>query len=142
MVEEERAQATGIFNAGTNVGAALAAFVVPWLASRYGWQSAFLLTGAVGFVFLVFWWAMYRQPEEHPHVSSSELQHIQSDPADKLASYPWAPLLRHRETWAFAAGKFLTDGVWWFYLFWTPKYLQETFGLTLMQVPGRSSRST
>jgi MFS transporter, ACS family, hexuronate transporter len=132
--KKERAQATGIFNAGTNVGAAVAAFLVPWLASAYGWQAAFILTGAVGFVWLVFWWTMFREPQQHPRVSEGELRHIQSDPPDKLPSYPWARLFPHRETWAFAAGKFLTDGVWWFYLFWTPKYLQETFGLTLMQV--------
>jgi ACS family hexuronate transporter-like MFS transporter len=130
----ERAKATGIFNAGTNVGAAVAAFLVPWLASNYGWQSAFVLTGAVGFIWLVFWLRMYYDPEQHPHVSHSELRHVQSDPPDKFSSYAWAKLFPHRETWAFAFGKFLTDGVWWFYLFWTPKYLQETFGLTLMQV--------
>jgi ACS family hexuronate transporter-like MFS transporter len=116
------------------VGAAVAAFLVPWLASNYGWQAAFILTGAVGFVWLGFWWTMFREPHQHPGVSRTEMELIQSDPPDKQASYPWAPLLRHRETWAFAVGKFLTDGVWWFYLFWTPKYLQETFGLTLMQV--------
>jgi ACS family hexuronate transporter-like MFS transporter len=132
--KKERAQATGIFNAGTNVGAAIAAFLVPWLATRFGWQSAFIMTGAIGFLFLVFWLMLYREPEEHSSVSASELEHIQSDPPDKLPSYPWTPLLGHKETWAFAVGKFLTDGVWWFYLFWTPLFLQETFGLTLMQV--------
>lgn len=132
--KRERAQATGIFNAGTNVGAAVAALMVPWLASRYGWQAAFLMTGGIGFLFLLFWLRLYWQPEKHPRVSAAELEHIHSDPPDRLPSYPWAPLLRHRETWAFGVGKFLTDGVWWFYLFWTPKYLQETFGLTLLQV--------
>lgn len=132
--KKERAQATGIFNAGTNVGAAVAALIVPWLAAAYGWQAAFILTGAVGFVWLVFWWKMYRQPEDHPGVSAKELLYIQSDPPDKFPSYPWRRLFPHRETWTFALGKFMTDGVWWFYLFWLPKYLQEVFGLTLLQV--------
>jgi ACS family hexuronate transporter-like MFS transporter len=132
--KRERAQATGIFNAGTNVGAAVAAFLVPWLASNYGWQSAFILTGAIGFLFLVFWMLLYFDPDKHPRVSQSELALVHSDPPDKQSSYPWMPLFPHRATWSFAIGKFLTDGVWWFYLFWTPKYLQETFGLTLMEV--------
>ena len=132
--KKERAQATGIFNAGTNVGAAVAALMVPWLAAAYGWQSAFVFTGALGFVWLLFWLRLYAQPEEHHSVSPRELGYIQSDPPDRLPSYPWAKLLPHRETWTFFMGKFLTDGVWWFYLFWLPKYLQETFGLTLLQV--------
>lgn len=132
--KKERAQATGIFNSGSNVGAAIAAFLVPWLAARYGWQWAFLATGMVGFVFLIFWFRMYHQPEDHPGVSAHEMGYIQSDPPDKLPSYPWMRLFPHRETWTFAVGKFLTDGVWWFYLFWLPKFLQETFGLTLNQV--------
>jgi MFS transporter, ACS family, aldohexuronate transporter len=132
--KKERAQATGIFNAGTNVGAAVAALIVPWLALRYGWQAAFIFTGAVGFVWLLFWIRIYDQPEKHRGVSSSELKHIQSDPPDKVPSYPWIRLFPHRETWTFAIGKFMTDGVWWFYLFWLPKYLQEAFGLTLAQV--------
>src|SRR5688572_27596290 len=132
--KKERAQATGIFNAGTNVGAAVAALVVPWMAANYGWRSAFIFTGAVGFIWLIFWLRMYRDPEQHPGVSPTELRHIQSDPPDKLKSYPWARLFPHRATWTFALGKFMTDGVWWFYLFWLPKYLQEVFGLTLLQV--------
>lgn len=132
--KKERAQATGIFNAGTNVGAAVAALVVPWLASSYGWRSAFVFTGGLGFVWLIFWLRLYAQPEEHHSVSARELGYIQSDPPDKIHSYPWLKLIPHRETWTFVMGKFLTDGVWWFYLFWLPKYLQETFGLTLLQV--------
>ena len=134
--KRERAQATGIFNAGSNVGAIAAPLAVPWLASTYGWQSAFIITGGLGFIWLAFWLAMYRQPEEHPRVTPKELGLIQSDPPDRpgSGSYGWARLLPHRETWTFAIGKFMTDGVWWFYLFWLPKYLQETFGLTLMQI--------
>jgi len=132
--KRERAQATGIFNAGSNIGAVIAPLTVPWLAVHYGWQSTFIITGAIGLIWLIFWLTMYRAPEAHPGVSTEELNLIQSDPPDKAASYPWAKLLPHRETWAFALGKFLTDGVWWFYLFWLPKYLQDTFHLTLLQI--------
>ena len=132
--KRERAQATGIFNAGSNIGAVVAPLTVPWLAVHYGWQSTFIITGALGFIWLIFWLMMYRAPEDHPAVSSTELNLIQSDPRDRSSSYPWARLIPHRETWAFAVGKFLTDGVWWFYLFWLPKYLQDTFQLTLLQI--------
>jgi len=132
--KRERAQATGIFNAGSNIGAVIAPLTVPWLAVHYGWQSTFIITGALGFIWLIFWLLMYRAPETHPAVSTEELNLIQSDPPDEKSSYPWARLLPHRETWAFALGKFLTDGVWWFYLFWLPKYLQDTFHLTLLQI--------
>jgi ACS family hexuronate transporter-like MFS transporter len=131
--KKERAHATGIFNSGANIGAVVVPLIVPWMALHWGWQSAFIATGALGFVWLIFWLAIYRRPEEHPGVSAGELALIQSDPPDRAASYPWLPLLRKRETWAFAIGKALTDPVWWFYLFWLPKYLQETFGLSLFQ---------
>ena len=132
--KSERALATGIFNSGTNVGAAVAPLVVPWLTITYGWQAAFISTGALGFIWLVFWLAIYSRPEEHPRISPRELAYVQKDPPDKSASFPWLRLLPKRETWAFASGKALTDPVWWFYLFWFPKYLQETFGLTLQQI--------
>ena len=131
--KKERAHATGIFNSGANIGAVIVPLIVPWMAERFGWQSAFVATGALGFVWLIFWLAIYHRPEEHPTVSPRELGLIQSDPPDRAASYPWLPLLPKRETWAFAIGKGLTDPVWWFYLFWLPKYLQETFGLSLFQ---------
>jgi ACS family hexuronate transporter-like MFS transporter len=131
--KKERALATGIFNSGANIGAVIVPVTVPWLADTFGWQSAFIATGAIGFVWLIFWLAIYKKPEEHPKVSFHELGLIQSDPPDRAASYPWLPLLPKRETWAFAMGKALTDPIWWFYLFWLPKYLQETFGLTLTQ---------
>lgn len=132
--KKERAEATGIFNSGANIGAVVAPLTVPWLAVHWGWQSAFLITGALGFLWLLFWLWMYGPPEKHPAVSASELSLIQSDPPDRLPSYAWARLFPHRETWAFSFGKFMTDGVWWFYLFWLPKYLQEDFGLTLIQI--------
>jgi MFS transporter, ACS family, hexuronate transporter len=132
--KKERALATGIFNSGANIGAVVAPLTVPWLALHYGWQSAFIAAGALGFIWLIFWLTMYAKPESHSRVSAQELELIQSDPADKALSYPWLELLPKRETWAFAIGKFLTDPIWWFYLFWLPKYLQETFSLSLSQI--------
>jgi Sugar phosphate permease len=131
--KKERALAAGIFNAGTNIGAVVAPLTVPWLAFTFGWQMAFVTTGALGFVWLIFWLLLYHKPEAHPRISSAEL-YIQSDPADPEGSVAWRSLLPRRETWAFILGKFLTDPVWWFYLFWLPKYLQEKFGLGLMQI--------
>ena len=132
--KKERALAAGIFNAGTNIGAVVAPLTVPWLAFTFGWQMAFVATGALGFVWLIFWLLLYHKPEAHPRISSAELAYIQSDPADPEGSVSWMRLLPRRETWAFILGKFLTDPVWWFYLFWLPKYLQEKFGLGLMQI--------
>jgi ACS family hexuronate transporter-like MFS transporter len=132
--KKERALAAGIFNAGTNIGAVVAPLTVPWLAFTFGWQMAFIATGALGFVWLIFWLLLYHKPEAHPRISSVELEYIQSDPADPEGSVAWMSLLPRRETWAFILGKFLTDPVWWFYLFWLPKYLQEKFGLGLMQI--------
>jgi ACS family hexuronate transporter-like MFS transporter len=131
---KERAFSTALFNSGAAVGAVLAPAMVPWLAIAFGWQAAFLATGALGFVWVIFWLSMYKTPREHARVSAAELAHIESDPPDKAESVPWARLFPKRETWAFGAGKFLTDPVWWFYLFWLPKYLQETFGLALTQI--------
>lgn len=132
--KKERALATGIFNAGTNAGAIITPLVVPWIALHWGWRSAFLLTGAVGFVWLVFWLALYRRPEEHPRVSAAELNYIQSDPAEPVQRMRWASLLPHRQTWAYVAGKFLIDPIWWFYLFWVPDFLQRRHGLALMKI--------
>lgn len=129
--KKERALATGIFNSGSNVGAIIAPLVVPWIAINYSWQWAFIVTGAIGFIWLVFWLIIYRKPEEHPRLSKSELAYIQSDPAEPTVKIPWARLLPHRQTWAFAAGKFFTDPIWWFFLFWLPKFLNETYNLNL-----------
>ena len=129
--KKERALATGIFNSGSNLGAIAAILMVPFLYHRFGWQSTFIATGAMGFVWLAFWVLMYRKPAVHAGVSHTELALIQSDPPDRMENVPWQRLLPHRATWSFSIGKFMTDGVWWFYLFWLPKYLQETFGLTL-----------
>jgi ACS family hexuronate transporter-like MFS transporter len=128
---KERALATGIFNAGTNVGALVTPLVVPWITLRWGWQSAFVLTGCIGFVWLVAWMVMYRRPEEHPKCSESELAYIRSDPPDPEGRVSWLELILHRQTWAFAIGKFLTDPIWWLYLFWLPDFLNKRHGLGL-----------
>jgi ACS family hexuronate transporter-like MFS transporter len=129
--KKERALATGIFNAGTNVGALATPLVVPWVTLMWGWRRAFILTGAIGFIWLAFWLALYRRPEEHPKLSKTELDYIQSDPPDPPARIPWARLLPHRQTWAFALGKFMTDPIWWVYLFWLPDFLHKQHGLSL-----------
>ncbi|HEX2093131.1 MAG TPA: MFS transporter [Longimicrobiaceae bacterium] len=132
--KKERALATGIFNAGSNVGAIVAPLLVPWIALTWGWQWAFIVTGALGFVWLVFWLPLYREPEHHPRVSRAELAYIRSDPPERTESIPWLSLLRYRQAWAFILGKFLTDPVWWFYLFWLPKFLDANYGIKLAGV--------
>ena len=128
---KERAFATGLFNSGTNVGAILAPLVVPWIAIHWGWQWAFILTGALGFFWLLLWLPLYRRPEEHPRLSRQELAYIRSDPPEPSVKIPWVRLFPHRQTWAFVLGKFMTDPIWWFYLFWLPKFLNTNYGLTL-----------
>ncbi len=132
--KKERALATGIFNAGTNVGAVIAPLTVPWIALTFGWQWAFILTGAIGLLWLIFWLPLYRRPEEHPRLLAEELAHIQSDPPDPQAKISWLQLMRHRQRWAFAVGKFMTDPIWWFYLFWIPNFLRQNHGLDLSTV--------
>jgi ACS family hexuronate transporter-like MFS transporter len=132
--KKERALATGIFNSGSNVGAIVAPLVVPWLTLVYGWQAAFLATGAIGLLWLAAWIPLYGSPDKHPRVSPAELALIQSDPPDPPARLPWGELLMHRQTWAFAIGKFLTDPIWWLYLFWVPDFLQRNHGLNLTTI--------
>ena len=132
--KKERAFATGIFNSGSNVGAILAPLSVPFIAGNYGWQWAFIITGALGFIWLFFWLAIYRQPEEHPKLSKGELVYIESDSEDPPKKIAWARLLPHRQMWAFAVGKFMTDPIWWVYLFWLPKFLNTKFGLNILQL--------
>jgi MFS transporter, ACS family, hexuronate transporter len=129
--KKERALATGLFNSGANIGAIVVPVVVPFLAVSFGWRGAFVATGSFGFLWLIFWLGLYNQPEKHKQVSAGELAFIQSDPPESLERVPWARIVPLRETWAFAIGKFLTDPIWWFYIFWIPSYLQGTFHLTL-----------
>ncbi|HEV2671643.1 MAG TPA: MFS transporter [Gemmatimonadales bacterium] len=129
--KRERALATGIFNAGTNVGVVLAALLVPWITLALGWRWAFVATGTLDLVWLAVWLTMYRPPSEHPRLSRAELAWIRSDPAEPTGHVAWRSLLAHRQTWAFIVGKALTDPVWLFYLFWLPKFLDATFGVRL-----------
>lgn len=129
--KKERALSTGIFNAGTNVGALATPLLVPIIVAYWGWYEAFIITGALGFIWLAGWVIFYRKPEEHPSVSKAELAYIQSDPPEPTTKIPWARLFPHRQTWAFAIGKFLTDPIWWVYLFWLPDFLKREHGLDL-----------
>jgi MFS transporter, ACS family, hexuronate transporter len=130
--KKERALAIGIFNTGANIGAVVAPAVVPWLTITYGWQAAFVATGAIGFIWLIFWVLIYDKPEQKKRLSTTELNYILSDQQDSSSEkVPWLGLLKYRQTWAFMLGKFFTDPVWWFYLFWLPKFLNKNYGLTL-----------
>jgi ACS family hexuronate transporter-like MFS transporter len=130
----ERAFAFGFINAGTNMGVIAASLTVPWLASTYGWQWAFIGTGATGFFALLLWIPIYKNPGEHPGVSAAELAHINSDPPEPAGAPRWLDLVSSRQAWAFAMGKFLTDSMWWFYMTWLPKYLDHEYHLDLLQV--------
>ncbi len=129
----ERALATGIFNAGANIGAVVTPAVVPFIVVTLGlgWRMAFIITGAASLVWLVAWAVIYRRPREQPRVSAAELAYIESDPADPAEKIGWLRLLRYRETWAYALGKFLIDPIWWLFLFWTPDFLAKTYHLDL-----------
>ena len=136
--KKERSFATGIFNSGANVGAILAPLTVPWIAKHWGWEAAFFIIGAIGFLWLFFWLAFYEKPEKQKRLSAAELAYIHSDTeqseltastatAEKVS---WFKLLAYKQTWAFTFGKFMTDGVWWFFLFWLPAYLKDQYGMT------------
>ncbi|MET0336151.1 MAG: MFS transporter [Caulobacter sp.] len=129
--KKERAFATGLFNAGTNIGAIVTPLVVPVVALTWGWQMAFIVTGIAGLVWLPIWLLVYRSPQEHKSVSPGELAHITQDPADPVEKIGWSKILTKRETWAFALGKFLIDPVWWMFLFWLPDFLGKRHGLDL-----------
>ena len=132
--KKERALATGIFNAGTSAGAIITPLLVPRIAESIGWRWAFVLVGALGFIWLIIWMALYRKPEGHSRCTEEELKYIQSDAAPPAEKIPWARLVSYRQTWTFAAGKFLTDPIWWFYLFWIPDYMQRRHGLVLSKI--------
>jgi len=135
--KKERALATGIFNSGANIGAIVAPLSVPWITIHWGWKWAFVITGALGFIWLIFWFVMYEIPTKHPKLSAAELDYINSDAdmtqadiiSDTKPGFSWTKLLTLRQTWAFALGKLLTDPIWWFYLFWLPDFLESQYGL-------------
>jgi ACS family hexuronate transporter-like MFS transporter len=127
----ERAFATGVFNAGANIGAVVTPLIVPAITIAFGWRMAFIVTGIASLVWLVAWIALYRRPREVAKLSAAELAHIESDPADPAERIGWLRLLGYRETWAYALGKFLIDPIWWLFLFWTPDFLAKTYHLDL-----------
>jgi MFS transporter, ACS family, hexuronate transporter len=132
--KKERALATGIFNSGTNMGAIIAPLIVPFIAAAYGWRWTFLIIGAFGFTWLIFWYMFYATPKEHKLLTKEEFDYIHSDideqKPETTEKVSWASLLQFKQTWAFALGKFMTDGFWWFYLFWLPDFLKEQYHLT------------
>jgi ACS family hexuronate transporter-like MFS transporter len=127
---KERSFATGLFNAGANIGVIVTALAVPFITVQYGWRASFVATGLLGFAVLIFWRVMYRKPEEHPQVSKSELEYINSD-EDEITTekISWWKLLKHRQTWAFAVGKFMADPIWYFYLTWLPDFFNSSESL-------------
>jgi ACS family hexuronate transporter-like MFS transporter len=129
--KKERALATGIFNSGSNVGAIITPLSVPIIVETMGWQWAFIIAGGLGFIWLGFWLWLYQPIETHPKVSDTERAHILSDPAEPEVKIPWLKLVRYRQTWAFAVGKFMTDPIWWFFLFWLPDFFGKNYGLDL-----------
>jgi MFS transporter, ACS family, hexuronate transporter len=131
--KKERALAFGIFNSGTNAGAILTPITVGILTKYVGWRWSFVLIGSLGFLWLIWWLIVYREPDQHPRCSPSELAYIKSDPQEKMQKTSWGEILPHRQAWAFALGKFCIDPIWWFYLFWIPDFLQRTYKLNLLQ---------
>jgi len=134
--KKERALATGIFNSGANIGAIVAPLSVPFIAVEWGWKWAFIITGSFGFIWIILWILIYDKPEHHKKVSKEELAYINSDSVgepqlenDKEEKVSWFKLLTFRQTWAFVLGKFITDPIWWFYLFWLPDFLESQYGL-------------
>jgi ACS family hexuronate transporter-like MFS transporter len=133
--KKERALATGIFNSGSNLGALLTPLIVPWVTLQWGWEWAFIVTGATGVLWVFAWLAYYRPPEQHPRVGAAELALIQSDPPEPpFSKVKTSTLLSLRQTWAFGAGKFFTDPVWWLYLFWIPDFLSREYHLDLKSI--------
>jgi ACS family hexuronate transporter-like MFS transporter len=139
--KKDRALATGIFNSGSNVGAILAPIVVPWIAELYGWKWAFILIGALGFVWLIFWLIFYELPSKNKKLGQAEYEYIHRDEIlsnegivveteDEGKKFTYAECFKFKQTWAFAFGKFMTDGVWWFFLFWLPAYFKAQYGMT------------
>ena len=133
--KKDRAFATGIFNSGTNVAAIVGPPLIAWIFSSYGWKPAFIWTGALGFIWLIFWWRLYEVPSRQKKLSAEEFDYIHADTdeviAEKDIKSSWAGLFSQRKTWAIILGKFLTDPVWWFYLFWIPSYFNTTYHLNL-----------
>lgn len=138
--KKERSLATGIFNSGANIGAVLAPLTIPWIYSHWGWEAAFIIVGIVGLLWLIFWFLFYEAPERQKRLNTMELMYIRQDveqvmgEVEQPVKLSWLQLLTYRQTWAFTVGKFMTDGVFWFFLFWLPAYLKAKYGLIGEQV--------
>jgi ACS family hexuronate transporter-like MFS transporter len=133
--QSERSLATGIFNSGANMGAIIAPVLVPWVALHYSWHAAFLVTGIFSALWILLWFSKYRKPADHPTLTGAELRHIYQEAAAQMGpSVPWGRLLGLRQTWAFALGKFLTDPIWWFFLFWLPDFFSKQYNLDLKHI--------
>lgn len=132
--KKERALATGLFNSGSNVGAILTPLIIPIVAVKFGWQWAFISAGALGFVWLVFWVVTYRKPEESKKLSTVELKFILQDEKDEAQKLPWKSIISYKQTWGICLARFLTDPIWWFFLFWLPKYLNSTYNIDLLHI--------
>jgi MFS transporter, ACS family, hexuronate transporter len=132
--KRERALATGLFNSGANIGALLTPMAVPMITMAYGWKWPFVVTGSLGFPWLVLWLVLYRRPEDHPRLGAAELALIASDPPEPRVNVPWRTIVPHRQAWAFAIGKFLTDPIWWLYLYWVPDFLNRSYGRDLTNI--------
>ncbi|MBE7172723.1 MAG: MFS transporter [Williamsia sp.] len=135
--KKERALATGIFNSGTNIAAFFGPPLIAWIFTTYGWKEAFIWTGAIGFIWLIFWFWFYEIPSRQKRLGAAEYQYIHSDPSEKVTDvsrhFSWGRLIGVKQTWAFVFGKFLTDPVWWFYLFWIPTFFNTRYNLTIQE---------
>jgi ACS family hexuronate transporter-like MFS transporter len=132
--KKERALAVGIFNSGSNLGALVAPLLIPWVTVGFSWPIAFLVTPILGLIWVAIWWRFYRSPQEHPRVSPAELAHIRSDPPDPTLKIPWRTLLKYRQTWMFIIGTGISGTIWWFWLYWSPDFLNKQFGLDIKHV--------
>jgi ACS family hexuronate transporter-like MFS transporter len=132
--KKERALATGLFNSGSNIGAIIAPLLVPWIALNYGWPWAFIVTGALGFFWLIFWIPIYRKPEQHKSLRETELDHILQDGRETATKVPWKKIFPHRQTLGISLSLFLTAPIWWFFLYWLPKFLNTNHGIDLSNI--------
>ena len=132
--KRERALATGLFNAGSNVGAILTPLIIPLIALKWGWQWAFIGTGAVGFVWLFFWMPFYKRPELNKRLKKAEKEYILENDQEETAKIPWIKIIPHRQTVGICLARFVTDPIWWFFLYWLPKFLNSSYGIDLTNI--------
>ena len=133
--KKERALATGIFNSGPNLGAILVPLLVPAIALKLGWEMAFIITGVLGFIWLLFWIPMYRKPEQETRLSDDELQYILQDGEEtEQKKLPWKSIITYKQTWGICLARFLTDPIWWFFLYWLPKFLNSNYNINLTNI--------